>query len=268
VRVTELFSYPIKGCYRNEHVELRVEPQGFVGDRRFMVTTAEGKMLTQREVTALVRIKPRYDDEKLILTANGHEDLTVVGSAGALIDTNVFQTPIQASLVSAAADEWVSAVLGQRARLVFLDDPARRPVGRPASRPEDRVSFADAYPILLANAASLDMLNDWLLEAVSSDSPLPMTRFRPNIVISGASAWAEDDFVGRKLTIGEVTLRAPEMCGRCVVTTTDQDTGERGREPLRTLARHRTIDQSAMFGLALVPEGLGVIRVGDEVTLG
>jgi uncharacterized protein YcbX len=95
-----------------------------------------------------------------------------------------------------------------------------------------------------------------------------MTRFRPNIVIGGASAWAEDDFVGRTVTIGEVTLRAPELCGRCVVTTTDQDTGERGHEPLRTLARHRTIDQSLMFGLALTPDRLGLVRVGDEVSLG
>lgn len=268
MHVTGLFSYPIKGCYRLEHSEARVEPWGLAGDRRFMVTTVDGRMITQRQIPQLVRVKPRYEDEKLVLTADGHADLTVVAAPGDLIDTNVHSVAIQASLVGETADRWLSDVLEMPARLVFLDDTQRRPVGRGTSRPGDRVSLADAYPVLLANAASVDALNDWLIEAQSPEWPLPMTRFRPNIVIGGTAAWAEDDFAGRVMRVGEMTFRATTVCDRCVVTTTDQDTGERGREPLRTLARFRNVDQKLLFGLNLIPDQAGAVRIGDEISLG
>ena len=132
-------------------------------------------------------------------------------------------------------------------------------------RPEDRVSLADGYPLLVANTASLAELNDWLAEESPQEWPLPMTRFRPNVVVSGAQPWAEDGWVGRRLRIGGVVFRAPKPSGRCVVTTTDQETGVRGREPLRTLGRHRTVRQKVLFGLNLVPDGTGEIGVGDEV---
>lgn len=267
MRVTGLYTYPIKGCYRNEHDEAQVEPWGLAGDRRFMVVSVEGAMLTQRDVPELVRVRPRYEGEKLVLTADGHDDLTVVGGPAQLIDTNVHRTRLQASLVSVAADEWLTAVLDRPTRLVFLDDTQRRPVGRQASQPADRVSFADAYPMLLANTASLDAVNDWLIEAESFDRPMPMTRFRPNIVITGADAWAEDSFAGRVLSIGGVTFRGATICDRCVVTTTDQETGKRGHEPLRALGAHRNIDQQLLFGLNMIPDGVGTIRVGDEVVV-
>jgi MOSC domain-containing protein len=268
VHVTGLFSYPIKGCYRLEHDAAHVEPWGLAGDRRFMVTTVDGRMITQRQIPQLVRVKPRYEDEKLVLSAEGHADLAVVAAPGQLIDTNVHSTPILASLVSETADKWLSDVLEVPARLVFLDDTQRRPVGLGTSRPGDRVSFADAYPVLLANVASLDALNDWLIEAESTEWPIPMTRFRPNIVISGAASWAEDEFVGRVVRIGEVAFRATTVCDRCVVTTTDQDTGERGHEPLRTLARFRNVAQKLLFGLNLIPDQVGTVWIGDEISLG
>jgi hypothetical protein len=183
------------------------------------------------------------------------------------LDTNVHSTAVQAAAVGAHADDWLSTVLGRPARLVFLDDPRRRPIGRDLSRPDDRVNLADAYPVLLTSTSSLDVLNDWLIEADSAEWPLPMTRFRPNVVVTGAPAWLEDELVGRVVKIGEAAFRAATTCGRCVVTTTDQDTGERGREPLRTLARHRTVDQKLLFGLNLIPDQDGVIRVGDEVSV-
>lgn len=265
MRVTELFSYPIKGCYRNEHDDARVQPWGLTGDRRFMVIDAEGRMLTQREEPAMVRVKPRYDGDKLVLSAAGQTDLIVAPAPGPLVDTFVHVTPIRAGLVGPVADAWLSEVLERRVRLVYLDDPRRRPIGRDASRPDDRVSFADAYPILLVSTASLAALNGWLAEESDEPGPLPVTRFRPNVVIGGAAAWAEDGFAGRVLRIGEVEFRGAVSVGRCVVTTTDQDTGRRGHEPLRTLARHRNIDRKLRFGMYMIPDSEGVIRLGDEV---
>jgi hypothetical protein len=92
-----------------------------------------------------------------------------------------------------------------------------------------------------------------------------MTRFRPNVVVTGAPAWAEDDWVGRRLRIGEVTFRAAKACDRCVVTTIDQETGEKGRQPLFALGRHRRTEQGLLFALNLIPDGTGGIRVGDPV---
>lgn len=113
--------------------------------------------------------------------------------------------------------------------------------------------------MLVTNTASLDQLNTWM------GTPLPMTRFRPNLVVETEVPFAEDTWIGRRLVIGDVVLRAVKACARCVVTTTDQETGERGREPLRTLARHRNVDQGLIFGVNLIPDTAGVLTVGASV---
>jgi uncharacterized protein YcbX len=117
--------------------------------------------------------------------------------------------------------------------------------------------------LLLTTTASLGALNDWLVE--DGEDRVPMTRFRPNLVVEGAAPWAEDGWVGRRLRIGEVTFRAAKPCDRCLVTTIDQDTAEVGREPLRILGRYRRFPDGLMFGLNLIPDGVGVLRVGDSV---
>lgn len=266
MRVTAVYTYPIKGCFRTEHREAAVEPWGLTGDRRFMVVDDADVMLTQREEPRLVRVKPELRGDRLTLRSAGMADLDVAVVAGEPIDVKIFSDVVQASRVP-AADGWLGAVLGRTARLLWLDDPTARPSKAGFSRAGDRVSFADGFPLMLANARSLDMLNDWLVEADSPEWPLPMSRFRPNLVVDGAPAWAEDAWTGRRVRVGDVWFRAPKQAGRCVVTTTDQDTGDRGREPLRTLARYRNVEQSLLFGLCLIPDQLGTIAVGDELAV-
>jgi len=161
---------------------------------------------------------------------------------------------------------WFERFLGRPTRLVWLGDPTVRPIATHALA-GDRVSFADGYPVLLTNTSSLASLGDWLLE--EGDEPVPMTRFRPNIVVAGARAWAEDGWLGGRLRIGGTHFRAAKSCTRCVVTTVDQETGETGRQPLRALGRHRRIDAGLHFGINLIPDvgagGQGIVRVGDEV---
>ena len=175
------------------------------------------------------------------------------------------QPPVPARLAEA---EWSSAFLGRQARLVWQADPTGRVVAT-HGLDGDRVSFADGYPVLLASEASLSAVNDWLAEA--GDEPVPMTRFRPNLVVTAAQPWAEDGWVGRRLRIGEVVLRAAKSCTRCLVTTIDQETGEKGREPLRVLGRHRRFDDGIVFAINLIPDTLpgatGTVRLGDPVTL-
>lgn len=157
------------------------------------------------------------------------------------------------------AAAWFSDYLGVAVRLVRLADENARPLGTTSAQPGDRVSFADAYPFLLISEASLDGLNRRL------SLPLPMDRFRPNIVITGCDAHAEDRW--RHVRIGEIDFRVAKPCARCVITTTDQQTGEVGGEPLRTLATYRLEDGKILFGQNLVHVGRGTVGVGDSVVV-
>lgn len=271
MHVTALHTYPVKGCRRRDHREVAVQPWGLAGDRRFMVVDHDHKVITQRKLPELVRIRPELADDRLILRAAGHPELICEVKAGELVEATLHADRLPASVTGVDADDWVSAVLGGDYRLLWLDDPTRRPIDQQYSTPTDRVSFADGYPLLLASTASLHAVNDWLIEADSPEWPVPMERFRPNVVVDGAPAWAEDGFVGGRLRIGPVTFRAPKACARCVVTTTDQDTGARGLEPLRTLGRHRNIGHGLLFAINLIPDlvpgGPATISVGDPVEL-
>ncbi len=269
MRIAAIHTYPVKGCYRVDQDSAAVEPWGLAGDRRWLVIDPEtGRAITQRDIPALTQVRPEplTAGGGLVLRTPGLADLTVIEPAGAdLTQVSVWSFTGLAMLAGPAVDDWLSTALDRKVRLVWLDDPTRRKVNAEFARPGDTVSFADGYPMLLANLASLHALNDLIAESGSVEGPLPMTRFRPNIVMDDAPAWAEDVWTGGRVRIGEVTFRVPKPCDRCVVTTTDQETGERGREPLRTLARHRNVDQGLMFATNLIPDTPGRVAVGDPV---
>lgn len=155
------------------------------------------------------------------------------------------------------AARWFSQHLDISARLVRMAGDDARPLGSSTAQPGDHVSFADGFPFLLLSTASLHDLNRRL------SLPVPMDRFRPNIVIDGCGPHAEDDW--NRIMIGEVSFRFAKPCARCVITTVDQASGERGREPLRTLSTYRTVEGQVLFGQNLVHEGRGVVQVGDSV---
>jgi uncharacterized protein YcbX len=267
MHVASLHVYPVKGCHRIDTDRADVEPWGFAGDRRWLIVDEYGDAVTQRDVATMTQIQPVPTGNGLILRTPGRPDLTVAAPVGgALTVVRVWSFTGKAALAGPVADEWLSAVMGQPVRLVWLDDPTRRPVDPEYGTAEDRVSFADGYPVLLGNLASLRDLNDRIAESGSLEGPLPMTRFRPNIVIEGAPAWIEDAWTGGRVRVGEVAFRVVKPCARCTVTTTDQETGERGREPLRTLARFRNVDHGLRFATNLIPDNTGIIRVGDPVT--
>jgi uncharacterized protein YcbX len=267
VRVSSIHIYPVKSGYRVDEPAAEVEPWGLAGDRRWLVVGPSYVLVTQREVAALGRIRPSYESSGgLVLRAHRAVDLRVpVPGPGELVEVKVWDDSVLATPAGPEADRWVSEVVGVDTRLVYLDDPTRRPVNPAYGRPDDRVSFADAYPVLLTNAASLAAVNDWLAEA--GEEPVPMTRFRPNLVVDGAPAWAEDSWVGRRLRAGDAVFRAVKPCDRCVLTTIDPETGEKGREPLRVLGWYRRFPEGLLFGLNLVPDGRGRVAVGDPVTI-
>jgi uncharacterized protein YcbX len=181
----------------------------------------------------------------------------------------VWDSKLLASPAGDAADAWLSEVAGEPVRLVYLDDPTRRPTNPHYSRDGDRVSFADGYPLLLTAESSLAELNEQIAAGpLAAEGPLPMRRFRPSVVVVGAEAWAEDGW--RLLQIGDVVFRAVKGCDRCVLTTIDPDTAAKGKEPIATLARSRRWDGKVWFGINLIPDSprnAGSISVGDPVRI-
>lgn len=257
--------YPVKSC-RGETLEVAdVEPWGLAGDRRWMLVDGTGIAITAREANRLVLVCPEITATGLRVTAPGIDPLEVATpDPQKQRPVAIWSSRLTAATASADADVWFSAVLGVEAHLVWLDDPTRRPTSPEFSRAEDRVSFADGYPLLVTTEASLAALNDVVIAAAAHGrEPLPMTRFRPNVVVAGSAPWVEDDW--RRLRIGSVTFRAVKGCARCVLTTIDPDTGEREKEPIASLARLRRWDGKTWFGVNLVPDGPGQIRVGDPV---
>ncbi|MER5888157.1 MOSC N-terminal beta barrel domain-containing protein [Streptomyces sp. NPDC001941] len=266
--LTSVHVYPVKSLAGHSPGEAAVEPWGLAGDRRWMLADPAGKVVTQRQHARLALVHTELlDDGGVRVHAPGTDPLTVAppGPGTAAEPVEVFTSRFEAVPAGTAADAWFSDHLGAAVRLVHLDDPARRrPVDPAYARPGETVSLADGYPLLITSTSSLDALNALIAQGDHADEgPLPMTRFRPNLVVEGAAPWAEDDW--RRIAVGEVTFRVARPCGRCVVTTTDQLTAERGKEPLRTLARHRRFGDQLVFGQNLVPEHTGTVRVGDKL---
>ncbi|MGK5630093.1 MOSC domain-containing protein [Streptomyces sp. URMC 123] len=267
-----LHVFPVKSAQGYAPRTARVEPWGLAGDRRWMLVGADGRFLTQRQLPRLaeVRAEPldegRPDAVGIRLHAPGLDPLTVaVPAPGPTLAVEIWKDKVEGVPAGPAADAWFGAHLGKPVTLVHLDDPAvRRGVDPAYGRPGDVVTFADGFPLLLTTTASLEALNSLIARGEhAQEGPLPMDRFRPNAVVDGVEPWAEDGW--RRLRVGEVVFRVAKPCGRCVVTTTDQRTAERGREPLWTLARHRRRGGQLVFGQNIIPEGGGTLRVGDPV---
>lgn len=233
-----------------------------------MVVDDAGDPVTAREYPRMLLIEPRVSAGYINLASPGLADLTIpVPSGDELVPVRVWAASLDASPAGDKADAWLTEIIGKPVRLVYLDDPTRRPPNPDYSLPGDRVSLADGYPLLLTTEESLGALNDWIAEGPRADEgPLPMRRFRPNVVMSGAPAWAEDDW--RRLRIGPATFRNAKGCDRCVMTTVDPDTAAKGHEPLFALAKHRRWDNKVWFGINLIPDDSGaatVIRPGDQI---
>lgn len=261
IRVSGLFIHPVKSCGRVVVEEAVVGATGFELDRRWMVVGEDGNFLSQRKHPRLALVRVRLGSDRLILEAPDLEvlEMPIGGESGPASRVRVWNDECPAVNEGKEASGWFSEHLGRSARLVRLADDDARPLASSSAQPGDRVSFADGFPFLLISSASLEGLNRRL------PMPVPMDRFRPNIVVEGCEAHAEDAW--RRVRIGEVAFRVAKACARCVVTTVDQSTGEREREPLRTLSTYRTVDGQVLFGQNLVHDGRGVLRVGDLVTV-
>ena len=258
--------YPVKSCRGHAVAAATVEPWGLVGDRRWLVVDDDGVLVTAREHSRMLLVTPQLrPDGGLELASPDAPPLSVEVPAGDLVPVSVWKSRLVAALAAPEACAWFSKIVGESVRLVYLDDPTRRHPNPAFALPTDYVSFADGYPLLLATSASLAQLNDWIADGPRADEgPLPMTRFRPNVVVDGTTPWDEDGW--RRIRIGAAEFRVVKGCDRCVMTMTDPDTAERTKEPIATLARYRRWDGETWFGMNIIPDTPGAeIAVGDEV---
>ncbi len=284
--VTALHLFPVKSLGGRPVESAAVEPWGLAGDRRWALVDAGGELVTARQVHRLLRLTAEVvDDDTIRITDRGD-------GASILVDTPLGLGPVPigisrlpfASPADADVNVWLSERLGTSLRLVWQEDPTLRSIsGARGGLAGETLSLADAGPLLLVSQASTAQLDSWI--AADADQPdipdldpvdvsdaeaeapvaaLDILRFRPNVVIDGNQPFEEDTWT--RVRIGEVTFRTTMVCDRCVMTTIDPVTIAGGKEPIRTLARHRRWDRSTWFGTRLVADGpLGALHVGDEV---
>ena len=242
-----------------------VESRGLAGDRRWMVVDANGKFITGRQQPRLTLVSALPDGGALQVTAPGMPALTLAPppADSARIDTDVWGAAVRPLLGNAASHAWISAFVGVACRLVYMDDACTRRVkakyGGKYGTDDDVVSFADAFPLLLISQAALDQLNARLA------APVPILRFRPNLVVSGTTPHAEDGW--KRIRIGAIELDVVKACVRCVFTTVEFERGafDPSGEPLRTLLKYRRGDEGVTFGQNVIPRGRGILRRGDAV---
>ncbi len=269
MHVAALHLHPVKSLRGLSVDAASVDDLGIVGDRRFLVVEPGGTLMTQRTLPVMARVGAILDGKTLVLSSEGFGEVRVGRDPDPGAKIAVVQVwnsvGLRAEDCGDPVADWLSNVLKSPCRLVRIGAAFERPLNPSKARPGDRVSFVDAYPVLIASEASLLDLN--LRIAATGGPALPMNRFRPNIVISGCGPFAEDSLV--RFRVGKVVFRAAGPCIRCIMTTTDQLTGERGKEPLRTLATYRRSPGDPthlMFGYNLVNETKsGTFRVGDPV---
>lgn len=262
LKVSGLFIYPIKSLGGIALSTAVVTDRGLRFDRRWMLVDAGNGFITQRTVPSMALIRIALAPEGLHVTSILHPEplfISFEDRLPELADVYIWEDTCRAQYVSAQADRWFSAALGITCRLVLMPEETRR-ITDPAYAPEGGItSFADAFPFLLIGETSLTDLNRRLEQAV------PMDRFRPNIVFTGGNPYQEDTL--QEFFIRDIRFRGVKLCARCPIPTIDQKTGERGKEPLRTLARYRMANNKVYFGQNLIHHGLGEIAVGDELII-
>jgi len=267
LRITGLFSYPIKSCAGIEHATARLDAFGLAWDRRWMLVDPAGTFVTQRTLPRLACVVPQLDDAHLRITAPGQAELPVPLHARrtSIRDVTVWSDRVVAWDEGDVAARWFTEFAGRPLRLVRFPDDAVRPVSRQyATLPGATTAFADGFPLLLATEESLADLN--LRLQARNVAPVPMSRFRPNIVLAGAEQpYAEDDWLA--LQTGDLQLDIVKPCSRCVMTTTDQSSGQipQPGEPLATLNAYRRWQGHVVFTQNVIGHGRGLLAVGAPV---
>lgn len=268
MHVASLAIYPVKGVRAVSSDAAEVEAMGLVGDRRWMIVDANNRFISQREEPRLAQMVAEPAPTGLTLVLPDQQPIEVAtpdGSKRAVV--TIWRSTVNAAIAEGAVNDRLSAFLGGPATLVFMDDKTSRMANAAWAGEGASVSFADAYPVLLTSLASLEALNEVIVD--QGGEAISMNRFRPNIVLEDTEPWGEDRWA--VIRIGDVVFDLVKPCDRCVVPTFDQQTGDAraDEQPIRALtAIRRSADErvkGVLFGWNMIARTGGVIRVGDDV---
>lgn len=255
--------YPVKSCKGISLTQATLSPFGLTNDRRSMVVDSAGTFLSQRRMPKMAIIEPTLSEQTLQLKAPGSAPIEIAIERLRLSgrEVRIWDDSCTAIDCGDAASDWLTQLLEIECRLVTMGNTFSRSVDPRYSRNLDQVGFADAFPLLLISTASLRDLNSRL------ETPVPMNRFRPNLVVNGRGPYDEDTW--KRISVGDLTFNVSKPCARCTIPAVDQSTGTRGQEPLTTLATYRKgSDDKVFFGQNLINEQKsGLLTVGTEVTI-
>jgi hypothetical protein len=261
MQLSQLYVYPIKSARGIALQEARLTPRGLEHDRRFMLVDDLFQFVTQRQLPQMTRLVPSIEGAVLRVRWEQESlELPLLPDGGDALRVRVWRDTVQALDQGDAASAFFSAALERPVRLVYMPDATERQVDPSYADAGDQVSFADGFPYLVANEGTLADLNTQL------EVPVPMQRFRPNLVVSGAPAYAEDGW--REISIGDARFALRKPCTRCLIITTDQETGERhAREPLKTLASYNTWQGKPVFAQNALWRAGERLQLGDPVAV-
>lgn len=260
VWLSGLYIYPIKSAAGIALSSAQVHSRGLEYDRRWMVVDSKGKFITQRKFPQMALIQISLESDHLAIAAPGMPPLAIPlqPPSQETRPVTIWKDRCDAVPVGQESQSWFSEFLQTPCQLVYMPDESDRPIHDPGGD-RGQVSFADAYPFLLISEASLEDLNQRLAQ------PIPMNRFRPNLVVSGCEAFAEDGW--QQIQVGEIAFCVAKPCARCIIPSVDQATGICGKEPLMTLAQYRSWDGQIWFGQNLIQSQLGSLQVGTPVEI-
>jgi uncharacterized protein len=261
ITLNAIYIYPVKSLAGIAVSTWPVVATGFKYDRKWMLVDADKQFLSQRRLPRMALITTALSENQLTCSAPGMADLclSLQAHTNTIIKSTIWHDQVETVTVSDEADRWFSRFLDVECHLVYQPDTAIRPVNPDFASTEDQTALSDGFPFLLVSESSLVALN----EAMRLN--LAMSRFRPNLVVSGCAAYAEDGW--REISIGTIGFRLPKPCSRCSVPTIDPATAETGKEPLATLNRLRKWQNKVYFGQNALHNGYGALSVGDTVRI-
>jgi len=269
MRVSDLFIYPLKSARGIALPFTEIDAYGLPGDRRAMVTDADGQFITQRELPALARIDVRPETGAFRLLMQGKADIAVPQPhPERRLDVTVWKSAVSAAVADDDSNGSGSEWLGREVKLVFFDSAARRTANAEWAGEGTPVTFSDGYQILVTTTGSLKALNADL--AAHAEGGVGMERFRPNIVVDTDEAWAEDRWAA--IEIAGIRFDLVKPCARCIMTTQDQLTGSREvPNPMPAMGRIRMSGDrrvpGPLFGWNVTPRGTGRVTICDEVKI-
>lgn len=262
--ISQLNIYPIKSLAGITLEEAKVERSGLQYDRRWMLIDSQNVHITQREYPQMALLQPSIDGNTMTIVHKHKAEIRLTIQLNEALpkrfQATVWGEPCQVQEVSEAASAWFSKQLGAKCQLVCMSEDFKRPTDPDHSAStDDHVSFADGYPILIFDEASVNLISE------KSGTEIPADRFRGNIITRGGTPHIEDEL--KRFSINDIEFFGAKTCTRCVLTTINQQTAEKGKEPLKTLATYRNLGGKIKFGLNCIPDKEGIIRVGDPLII-